>query len=789
MSDRKKLKVTEKLIQEINSKLDMKEVLAYFGVKSKGGFYYCPWCQAQPHHKHNPKLVINDDNTWQCLDSCGNGTPLEFIRKFDNIAIDTALILAASIAKIPIEDINDHNLAFSHFSDEEMSHEKLEYSLMDAPNNKGLYIPDGWVLSEDGIFIKSISKQGEKVENLIAYAPAFISGKFTNIDTDEQLLRITFLNDEQWQDLIVDRVKVLDHRKIVNLAKTGFPVNSLNSIPFVKYFIEFEAMNRRNMEKQLTVSEFGWKEYNKEKFFVIGNKVVGANINVLYEPSGAADEKYSRALLPEGTMEGWLNTTRKVLPYPRAMFALYAAFVPPILELLNANSFIIDFSGLTSTGKTTAIEIPASVWGMPTASQGGLVLPWDASKVSLERLATLFNHLPIFLDDSQTTSDNVISKSIYMLANGTGKIRATSTGRQKTNNWRTVCFSTGERPITHVTEFAGVKSRVIEIFGTPFDGLNANLVHEIKDGIYSNYGHAAIPFIEHITKILTDKTKYDELITRHREKTLALSAKAESKENVIGRVSHYFAAVELAGELAEEVLKIGGIPGDIVNRIFEEVYSISDEKDDSDKLLNLITSWVKGNLSNFDSNLPEAPELEADIYGVIRDNDYLAIMPKVLKELLNKNGFNYNSALKLFNSKGWIFANGEHLTYPIQVRGAKNRMVKFDWKSISKYFNTEVMKALIEQLKQIKAMPEETVIQVQEEKTSVVPEAINNYSVEALKTDKTAGKRGRKPKETVAEKPVEPDDIDEKQPPEITNKSRDLGFLKPKHYFKKKPLN
>ena len=125
MSDKRRFRVTERLIQEINSKLDLREILSYYGVKSKGDLYYCPWCQARPHHKHKPNLVINEDHTWQCLASCGSGTPLEFIQKFDDIAPDAALMLAAAIAEISFEEEeedDDQQLSFSFFSDDDMFH-------------------------------------------------------------------------------------------------------------------------------------------------------------------------------------------------------------------------------------------------------------------------------------------------------------------------------------------------------------------------------------------------------------------------------------------------------------------------------------------------------------------------------------------------------------------------------------------------------------------------------------------------------------------------------------------
>lgn len=215
--------------------------------------------------------------------------------------------------------------------------------------------------------------------------------------------------------MIVERVQVADTKKIIELAKKGFPVTSLNARYMVKYLTDFEAANKHYLKEQLTVRGFGWKHYAKQDFFVLGNRVIGTDINVFHLPESIGDEKYSKALIPDGTKERWLETIKKLVPYDKLMYTLYAGFVPIIAEIIECPNFINDMWGETSVGKTTSLELAASIYGLPVREQGGLVMPWDATKVSIERLATLFNHLPIFLDDSQTTNDKVISPALYMM--------------------------------------------------------------------------------------------------------------------------------------------------------------------------------------------------------------------------------------------------------------------------------------------------------------------------------------------------------------------------------------
>jgi len=335
------------------------------------------------------------------------------------------------------------------------------------------------------------------------------------------------------------------------------------------------------------------------------------------------------------------------------------------------------------------LELAASIYGLPVREQGGLVLPWDATKVSIERLATLFNHLPIFLDDSQTTKDKVISPALYMIANGRGKLRGAIKGSQEATHWRTVCFSTGERPITEVTEYEGVRARVIEIFGSPFDEVNTKLVHEIKNCIYANYGHACIPFIEEVVKIYKDKDLRHKLKESYREKRAILAQIGTGKENIVDRMSLNFAAVWIAGELAEKVLNINGDPEKVVKTVFAEVCGIKVEEGDLvSRALSLIVSWVHGNINYFDTDRIAditGEQLRGEIYGVMRENEFIAIFPHKLKELLQRNGFSYNALTQSFNTRGIIQGDGSHLSTYVRYRGQRSRMIKLVWEKIKDF--------------------------------------------------------------------------------------------------------
>ena len=409
-------------------------------------------------------------------------------------------------------------------------------------------------------------------------------------------------------------------------------------------------------------------------------KAYGTDISIVFEPEGLGDGRLAKALRAEGNLKDWKIAVRRLLDHPRAMFHLYASLTPPLLELIDAPNFIIDNWGLTSIGKTTIISIAASIWGLPIKEQGGLIVGWDATKVSIERLACLFNHLPIFLDDSQTAKEKTIENILYMIANGVGRLRGALKGTQKTSHWRTVAFSTGEKALNTVTEYEGAKARIISLYGSPFgEKKEAELIHKIKPIINSNFGFAGPCFLSEL--INKSHNKSNELLRKEYRCYTAKLAKL-GKDNVSDRIAQYLGAVQVAGRIAEDLFEIGGEPEKVIKHIFRE--SIGELKEAGDypqRALDLIISWVQSNQNSFDKSDFQADVDRGEVFGIIRHGEYIGIFPHKLKELLNKNKFSYSTILKAFKDRNWIQTSKSQNTYPIGFRSKVVRMIKLQWKS------------------------------------------------------------------------------------------------------------
>ncbi len=195
----------------------------------------------------------------------------------------------------------------------------------------------------------------------------------------------------------------------------GLPVTSSNADVIVEYLADFETANLSVLPQSRVTHHMGWLGPNGEHGFLCGhNHIHGANhadstvndqdspaVSVTFSGADQGDEQLVDGFHAAGTLTGWLSAISPVADYPRAQLSIYASFVPPMLAILKAPNFAINFSGPTSNGKTTAQRCSASVWGCPDKrSRSAAISTWDATRVYLERAMSVQTCMPLVIDDT-----------------------------------------------------------------------------------------------------------------------------------------------------------------------------------------------------------------------------------------------------------------------------------------------------------------------------------------------------------------------------------------------------
>lgn len=266
------------------------------------------------------------------------------------------------------------------------------------------------------------------------------------------------------------------------------------------------------------------------------------------------------ALGQAGTLEGWrehvcapcAGNSRLVLPVSTGFAAL-------CLGLLGLEGGGLHLRGSSSTGKTTALQVAASLFGPP-----GFMGTWRHTDNALEGVAALHSDLLLPLDELSQLDPRHAGQVAYLLANGQGKGRAHRDGSPRpVTTWRTLFLSAGEVGLADlVTEGggkvrAGQQVRVLDIAADAGAGLGlfeqlppgvtaGQFSDALKCGCATNYGHAMPAFLR---KLVADPAKARTALRTMADK-LAAALTPPDATGQVRRAAARFALIGSAGELA-----------------------------------------------------------------------------------------------------------------------------------------------------------------------------------------------------------------------------------------------
>ena len=546
-----------------------------------------------------------------------------------------------------------------------------------APVN--LRQPEGWLYSDKGI---SHIDEKKMIPTLVCRTPIILTQRLKSMETGEEKIEIAFKRDGQWHKAIFPRSTIFTSRSITALADLGCTVTSENAKQVVRFLEALEAENIDVITKADSASTFGWQSGNR---FLPGH---GDDIVLDIEPSLRG---WAAAYHANGTFQAWKDTMRPHRERDKFRFILAASFTAPLLRILSQRIFFVYNWGGSKGGKTAALKAALSAWGDPER----LMVNFNATQVALERMAGFYNDLPMGIDERQLAGakQDSLEKIVYMIASGTGRARGSKGGGLQTlNTWRTVALATGEEPLSTETSQTGVSTRVLEIYGGPFDNeRDASLMHQQAP---LNCGWAGPEFITRImhTDERSIKDEYDRMV----EQVYAL-ANGTSGSHIAG-----ISAVALADAMIDTwIFKDQEEPEDnikkplIINkeswdRAVAMARAIIQEQlaagvaDVNENATQYIVDWVLSNKQYFGEKA-----IGTCLGTISSDQNKVYIFPSILNNALSKAGYSPRKTLKYLADNNIITAkpksNGGK-TYSVTkwFNNRTCRFVEFDLKRFSK---------------------------------------------------------------------------------------------------------
>ncbi len=333
---------------------------------------------------------------------------------------------------------------------------------------------------------------------------------------------LIYLAGGEWISTIVRIDRLGDARSVRSMIGQGVPF-ALGSHKELLAFVQAWIRDNPEIPEGILAESTGWHEDD----YYWGFKVIGSDKSWSSLSSTRRNLFNRQRALGEKSI--WISTMAEVLEEaPYLSVGLSATAASLFLRYFGINNFIVDYSSETSTGKTTTLQILASMWGDPSETIG-LVHGWMDNDLE-DWLDSWADH-PIFLDDSTDKPLKDRVSSIFHLGRG-----VSSEGQSPS-----VLISNGESPLVTEGMPGGALARVITLtdrwipFGAPVDLWKVKLM--------KNYGHMPEVLVDEFKKKSIDEWAH---IYRTRIGNWG--------DGVTWRKNQYWASIECGAMLLESSL-------------------------------------------------------------------------------------------------------------------------------------------------------------------------------------------------------------------------------------------
>ena len=374
-------------------------------------------------------------------------------------------------------------------------------------------------------------------------------------------------------------------------------------------------------------------------------------------------------------------------------FILAAAFTAPLLRIIRQRIFFVYNWGGSKDGKTAALKAALSAWRDPDR----LMANFNATQVALERMAGFYNDLPMGIDERQLAGGKQedLERIVYMIASGTGRARGSKSGGLQTlSTWRTVALATGEEPLSTETSQTGVSTRVLEIYGGPFDDeKEASRMHQQAP---EHCGWAGPEFIAMLMQ--TDEESIREKYAQMQEEVYAI-ADGASGSHVAGisavaladsMIETWFFGTgnECAQNLHHVPIEGSKMPVRISPAAWQRALAMaasvireqlaSGSGDVNENATQYIVDWILSNRAQF------GEKAIGTCLGFISEHeDRACIFPSMLQQALTKAGYNSRKTLKYLADQGIITCKpksngGKEYSISKWFDSRKVRVIEFD---------------------------------------------------------------------------------------------------------------
>ena len=548
------------------------------------------------------------------------------------------------------------------------------------PKNNGFVYP--LTVTSDGKSLMYIAcDQVTGMQYDVVVCPVIqLTEMIRNVDNNSTLIKLKFHNGINETEFQMPYDKVTNKDLINTLMKNSFIVEDMYAPELCSYVTNlvrnFPTKNIQYLHSSLgyhhnnslgAMAYFADKSYNATIQSTLAN-----NTNGLFGPNG--DIKIYDSMLK-----------KEVLPNPKLQLAFVLGFVAPIVPLLSSKTsvdvIISNFSGLSSTGKTTSLSLMASVWGSGAVTNQGIIKTFFATNNSL--LSNLTNNMgfPVLFDDYETGNENAygLTSLLYQIAQGESKGRCdVDGGMRPTYSWKTFVALSGETSIFERTiKKQGLHGRVLEFNDFAWTKSKQNS-ENITSVTRTNYGFYGPQFVQKLATlpIETLESKYDSAYA-------TVIGKITSSNGIEARMVSKIAYIYLTAQLVRELLDIKIDTNAVLDLLVSNEKESRITRDVYAEALDTIKELITKNLSGIQCVRHLEKGYTGRLIGKKEINRHtgateISLLTTVVDEELERKGFNDRlKILKHLADQNYLERSNDRLFRMITIGYLSQKCYKF----------------------------------------------------------------------------------------------------------------
>lgn len=520
-------------------------------------------------------------------------------------------------------------------------------------------IPEPYLIKGKWLYLEKEKKntKGEVIDIAHIYitsTPPYVTERYKNVETGEFYYELQFEDEKRKYKLPVLARDITQGKFLVELASKGLEVTQNEAGNLVQYLSFYRRFNKiPDYDVATRLGEIKghfispYQEDQQDNRYKIFNSDRGYQALIdAFETKGNIDDYIKGVFNP-------------IKDNPMAMMMFYSSLGSVLLKDFDVDPFVSEISGRTSSGKTFILKICASVWG-----NRKLVTEWNATNVSVERMASFMNSFPLIKDDTRKADNPFrIPSIVYQFSGGQSKGRGNSDRSiDYLEPWNNIMLSSGEVAIPDIApDKAGVAGRVITLQDDPFPNTEKTEFGDIAKVMENNHGLLGKLFIKQYKSC---KNKYKSSF----ESAVKYFIKQANGNEVMDRIARSFALLQTTGEILNDISGFEHDPYINVNKAHTSMMKNNKNIDKPKQMLEELLEKLNANRGRIAYNKHHYHD-NAELMAIYR-YDFVLIMTPTIKEML---GAEFNSTVKQWDERGYLEKNNYGKQKNIRFNGEQQK--------------------------------------------------------------------------------------------------------------------